>query len=410
MKKIVLIPLILTIVVVGSLIFLLHVQIWNPSWNPFVSPDKDLSEFIVSPDEDLLEFKLVYEGNFSSDITYFQPWRRRNYFQSCRSANLFGDKQDYLIVDINIIKNIIEKRSASSYFEIFQFTDNEWKSFYKIPLADTDLNITTWTTGDLDKDGKDEIIIFVNETIKRYEWDGEQFKMTIYEFPYLVDDVLVGDIDNDNLNELVLFYYEDPKCDRNEPPECRYHLGVAKYDYDNEKISLFWTDNGKFGYLHSHVIPPDNLICIADVGNVGHNQLLVAEAQSDVSPTRYNLLSWEEKELKLLKSFRILNRTIITERQVEEWEGRASFLIGKLIPIEVKGKRMFLAGEESSGKTTTVLIETEDNELRVIKRIFDHSGWARPNKVFWMDIDGKGKGVLQLIMDKDEIKYMFYRY
>ena len=44
MKKIILIPLVSGIVVIVGIVSSLYTQVWNPSWNPFVSPDKILSE------------------------------------------------------------------------------------------------------------------------------------------------------------------------------------------------------------------------------------------------------------------------------------------------------------------------------------------------------------------------------
>jgi len=338
--------------------------------------------------KNLSEFTLIYEGCLptSIDYKYFKP------------ANLLGKEHEFIVVKHNF------------YFEVFQFTGEQWKSFYEIPfMEESSINakITksiAWTIGDLNNNGKDEIVICIDRTIKRFEWNGNQFKKTVYEFPYLTDDILIGDINNDNLNELVLLCYETSLS--SEEPGCKYYLCNAKLN--KKGLHLLWTDGGKLGYVKSNVIPSDHLVCIADMENTGSNQLIVAEGQSDVSPTRYNLLIWEKDELKLLKSFIVSKGTMITTGHIEA----APFLIDDLIPIKVKSQTMFIASMVYPHvKCKQVLLRIENNNLSIIDTIFDHSGWSFPNRVYWINIDGKGKGLLRVTkLRSGESKYVFYRF
>jgi len=336
--------------------------------------------------KNLSKFTLIYEGYLPTSIDYkpFKP------------ANLLGKEHEFIVVKHN------------SYFELFQFTGDNWKSFYKIPFMEGSsrnakiIESIAWTIGDLNNNGKDEIIICIDRTIKRYEWNGEQFKEMAHKFPYLTDDILIGDINNDNFNELVLFCYEKSLISAS----CEYYLCIAKLN--KERLCLLWLDKGKLGYVKSNVIPSDNLVCIADIENIGYNQLLVAEGQSDVSPTRYNLLIWDKDKLKFIKSFIVSKGTIITKGHIEA----VPFLIGGLNPIKIEGKTMLLASMVyPHAKFKQVIVKIENNKLSISKAIFDHRGWYFPNGVYWINLDGRGKGILEVIKLKSgKIKYLFYRF
>ena len=331
----------------------------------------------------LPDFVLTHEGYFPPSVNYKQ----------FKPANLFNKQQECIVVKDN------------SYFEIFRFTIGGWKSFHKIPIAgpssDTNVVVTAWTVGDLNDDGRDEIIVCINRSIRQYEWDGKRFQKKRYEFPYLADGILIGDVDNDGSNELVSFCYEhrpDP-----EDPGCKYYVYIAKPDKD--RINTLWTDKGKLGYVKSNIIPSDNLVCIADIMNMGYNQLLVAKGQSDVSPTGYELLVWGGNELKLLKSFIVAKGTIVTKGHIEA----TPFLIGHVSPMKIHGKTMF-SGSMVYPEFKQVLLKIENNRLTVIQEIFEHSGWVLPNRAYWMNIDGKGKGVLGTMeLRNGRTKYVFYR-
>jgi hypothetical protein len=342
---------------------------------------------VIHTVKNLPEFTLIHEGYLPAviDDQHFTP------------ANLLGKQQEFIVVKQN------------AYFEVFQFTGNSWKSFYEIPFGEGNSKNAkigksiAWTIGDLNNNGKDEIIICIERTIKKYEWNGVQFKEMVYKFPYLTEDILIGDVNNDNLNDLVLFCYERPL--NSEERGCKYYLCIAKLE--KGRLSLLWTDKGKLGYVKSNVIPSDNLVCIADVENIGANQLVVAKGQSDVSPTKYNLLSWDKDELKFIKSLIISPEgDIITKGDI----GAASFSIGDLKPIKIAGKIMLLVPMVDNNKFRQVIVKRENNGVIISKPIFEHSGWRFPNRIYWINLDGRGKGILRVInLGSGEVKYMFYR-
>ena len=53
------------------------------------------------------------------------------------------------------------------------------------------------------------------------------------------------------------------------------------------------------------MVPPARMICIADIENKGHNQLIITGGQSDVSPTGYALFNWVSGNLEKMKAFSI---------------------------------------------------------------------------------------------------------
>lgn len=225
----------------------------------------------------------------------------------------------------------------------------------------------------------------------------------MYELPCFIDDIVVGDVDNDSLNELVLFCYENPL--RREDPGCRYHLCIAHLNESGLNIS--WTDKGETGYVKSNIIPSDNLVCIADVANVGYNQLVVAEGQSDVSPTRYHLLTWNEGELRLTESFIVSRGTIVTEGHIEVFP----WMMDDFRPMKMDEQTLLLGCMADSGaELEEVVVRIAHGNLKILEEISFHEGYVLPNRFCWINVEGKGKGALgvtHLMSGKN--KYVFYR-
>lgn len=343
---------------------------------------------LLANNKSLSKFNLVYEGLLPV---------KNDEIIDCKVANLFGEQYDSLIV------------KSYTYFEIYSFQSNNWIKTNKIIFLNKKSDVNNrnipWTIGDLNKNGKDEIIVCIDKIIKKYEWDENRFKETIYKSNYYTDFILTGDINNDAIDELVLFCYE--KILEKDDTGCKYFLCIARFDKDN--INNIWMDKGNLGFYKSELIPSDSLICIADIGNVGRNQLLIADGQSDVSLTKYNLLIWDNDRMKFVEPFFIIKGSKVKN----DIPFSETFLIGDIIPIKIRGETSFLGVYNSFG-FEEILFKIKNNKFNIIEKIFKHDeGWSLPEMVCYMDIDGKGKGILrimQVIIDKkDIIKYKFYR-
>ncbi len=309
------------------------------------------------------------------------------------AADLLGSKHECVIIE------------SDGHLLIYQYREAIWDSLGQLRLVPEGSTVreAAWTVGDLDDDGRDEIIVCTARTIRHYRWTHNQFSETSYELAYFVDDILVGDVDNDSLNELVLFCYENPL--RREDPGCRYHLCIAHLHESGLNIS--WTDKGELGYVKSNVIPSDNLVCIGDIENAGHSKLVVAEGQSDLSPTRYNLLIWNEGGLRLTKSFIVAKGTVVTEEHIEI----PPWMTDDFRPMEIGQETLLLGSMVHSGaRLEEVVGRIVDGNLEILEGISFHEGSVLPNRFCWINADGKGKGVLGIPHVRNgENKYVFYR-
>gem|GEM_PF-1632753 len=344
---------------------------------------KDASDFYGELEAAELWFDLVYEGRFPTCGLC-----------SClKAADLLGNKEEQTVVE------------CGGRLGIYQFTGADWDTLKELEFSgDDSTDQVAWSVGDLNDNGRDEVAVSVDRTIKLYEWVDNQVSEVTHRFPYLIDDILIGDANDDNSNELVLFCYQSPL--RSEDTGCQYHLCIA--DLDSQHLHVSWTDKGRLGYIKSNVIPSDHLVCIADIENVGHNQLVVAEGQSDMSPTRYHLLSWDEDELKPVKSFIISKGTMVTEGHIEA----PPWMIGDFHPIRMGGETVILASMVHSGaQFKEVVAKVERGNFTILSELPRPDDWISPNRLLcWIDIDGKGKGILGVARSgHGRNSYVFYR-
>jgi hypothetical protein len=171
---------------------------------------------------------------------------------------------------------------------------------------------------------------------------------------------------------------------------------------------VVWNDSGRLGYRKMTIVPPDWLVCIGDVESQGSNQLVVAINQSDMSPTRYHLLTWSGTDLSLLDSF-VISRGVFTRERVEHSEGGCPAVIGELVPVEPNGAPAVLAHLDNPSNevmTREIVMTILDDKLSVLDTVPLLEGHNWPSLMFWTDPDGKGNGVLQTL---DGVSYRFYR-
>jgi len=351
------------------------------------------------------EFSKVYEGALGVNM------ESRNV--KIRIANLSVDEKDNIVV------------KSDSAFTILKFNGEDWEFIYKIDINTNESDIKVWTTGDLDNDKKDEIIIFKGKNIVIYNLTEQDFIKSTHDFPYYVESALVGDIDNDNLNELLLFCCEEASS--YERFGCKYYLCVVKYD--GQKINIFWSDSQRLRFEDSGIVPPDKLVCIADIENKGNNQLVVTGGQSDVSPTNYGLLNWVNGGLERTKSFSVSKGAIRTGNSAKDKPMRKNrkksreekfereeihpFLIGGLKATLIDGKTILLGTMvDKDYKRIPAIIEIKENNIKIENLTYiETHGWYPLNMLLWANIDGYGRGILRINKrhNSNIAKFKFYR-
>ena len=261
------------------------------------------------------------------------------------------------------------------------------------PVSFPDSGDTTisWTTGDIDGSGQDEIVAFRDRTILVYRWNGTKFALSRYAFPYLVDDAIIGDVNNDGHNELVVLGYD--------PKGYIYNLCVVRLQ--GRRAAIVFNDSGRFGFVKFTIVPPDWLVCIADLVGDGTNQLVAAEEQSDMGPTHYSILKWASGKLVLVHKGEFAG------------ENRAVFpaLFKDLIPVKLTGVPMLVATELGGiSGVRHLLVRMKQDTYLAADTVFQDSGNVGPDEAFWLNIDGRGKGVLQVMMPTSgQAEYRFYR-
>jgi hypothetical protein len=299
------------------------------------------------------------------------------------AGNLLNDGRDLLAFE-----------DGSGFLLLRLGEDTAWKqvAHLTLPYSPDSMNPGCWTIADINDDSQDELVACTGHRLVVFRWNGKEFDESSHAFPYLVDGIVAGDLGGDSLTRLALFAYDsEPK----EPAGCLYDLCVVKFS-DNAP-GIIWNDSGASGYVKATVVPPDWLICVGDIMNLGSNQLAIAIRQSDMSPTRYHLLNWSDGALSLLDSF-VISRGAFTRDNVEHNEkGGFPAIIGDLTAVECDKITAVLAHEFDPARE--VLFAIRNDSFEILDDIAETEGRVWPNRTFWMDPDGKGKGVLQIVDD-----------
>jgi hypothetical protein len=314
-----------------------------------------------------------------------------------KSAHFREDNKECLVV-----------RDSTGY-RTFVFDAGVWKLGDTIPFESTGdtFPVSAWTVGDINNDSRDEIVSVAGHTFITYSWNGKSFIPKKQRLPYFVDDIVVGDIDHDGHNELVMLTYTRPFAD------------TFQWDFYNVVIGRYtaagflqlWDDNRELKIARCGPVPSDHLVCIADVMSVGHNQLLCAGGQSDVSATIYLVFEWSGKGLARVNQFVVEDGKLILNPSADDprdYEHGSS--IGNWIPAETGGENVFLIpwfDDRGGLEKADVLARISEGRLEAADTLPRPAG---PDfNTFWIDPDGRGKGVLDLPDDIDTDSFRFYR-
>ncbi|MBI4720621.1 MAG: hypothetical protein HY770_05280 [Chitinivibrionia bacterium] len=84
---------------------------------------------------------------------------------------------------------------------------------------------------------------------------------------------------------------------------------VGVFRFRGNDIEMIYDDTKDVRIGINEIIPPDKLVCISDYANSGEQRLVVADAQSDVSPTMFRAYRWDDANhrFQLKEYFEILN-------------------------------------------------------------------------------------------------------
>lgn len=347
-------------------------------------PIKVFTKHVISSEDEVIDpdTGYIYQGIWSDSLDPFaiKPLRLNGFDRECVVT------------------------TSNNHLEVIQFIGDTWQYISRIPFSLSHYDYYggySWTTGDLDKDGTDEIITCHDSLVSQYKWNGKNFLAQTAVFPYLIEQVRIGDINNDGDNELVFFCGESLPHDRIGYP---YHFCIAKWK--DSRLNMIWDDNTKLDYGVSNM--PDFLILIADVVNTGFNQLLLSRSQSDVSPTEYNLLLWnsEKRNLEFNKSFRITNQIVPGDSYISS----LPFISGRL-DYFTKGDTTFLSGMMFSAGEKYLeycynILKIEKDSLVQVLPIFHNL----TSSTCFIDLDGKGIGIFLIWRELPSTTNMFRFY
>ena len=108
---------------------------------------------------------------------------------------------------------------------------------------------TDWVVGDINGDGKDEIITFMEDQMIVYLWTGQgidDLKQNILLAPYSSPfSWVIGDIDGDGLAEVIQFYDSNGRMGIN-VYGWSATLGTMTLDYSSSDLGQGWGNNGIF--------------------------------------------------------------------------------------------------------------------------------------------------------------------
>lgn len=349
-----------------------------------------LIQFIVSMlfAEEHIKFNLINEGKLP------QHFNRAEY----KALDIFGNNTNYFITITN------------NFLIIYRFINNEMILFKKINISNSiNESRQIWTVGDLNNNSKDEIIICKDRSIFLYEFENNQLIQKEYSYKDSIHSIIVGDINNDNNNELVLFTQKKHSGDDiNEPLQYNLSLNIAKI-MDDEILTM-WSDKYQYGYFDTGIIPPPKLICISNIKNKKYNNLFISKPQSDVRATVYKTYRWENTQLIKDNNFiieysrtndKIKSSSLKFEPNVmSKYENY--YIVGYLEPIIIKNEVLFFASvgfflhNKKGFRMHKGFFKVANNNVKILSKTFSTS-----DKLFFLKSDNIYSNNLILLLDRN---------
>lgn len=173
--------------------------------------------------------------------------------------------------------------------KVFEIKDKQAKLIWTGPKLNKLENAMTY--GNLFGDNSKAFYVVYKNRIEQYKYNGKKFLKQEFKLPvlYTPKQAKIGDIDNDGKNELVVFV-----SDKEGRFTSSEKLSLIIYK-TNEKSELTVAYFGTFSYKGGQ--NPDTLVCIDDIYNTGQNKLVIKLGKSDVGPSEYKVLSFQNNKL-----------------------------------------------------------------------------------------------------------------
>jgi hypothetical protein len=257
-----------------------------------------------------------------------------------------------------------------------------------------------WTSGDVDSDAGDELLIALDTLLLIYRRVNPIFVPETVALPRPARQLVVGDIDNDGRNEIIAC------CDtttngrwREGYPDMKYRVYVCRYV--GRKLEVLWDDQARLGYGEPEM--PDYFWSVADFQNIGHNQLLVTRSQSDVSPTVYDLLEWDGRAKHLRRRTSFLVSDTIVPASSRVWDPYP-YALGRMLPLRTsRGMVLMVEFDDTdtsgSGDDGTVfrqrLLRIKGGTMQTLGDVRYRDYPSCSNYYATIDPDGIGPGVLR---------------
>jgi hypothetical protein len=259
-----------------------------------------------------------------------------------------------------------------------------------------------WTSGDINSDGSDELLIALDTLILVYNRSSKTWVPDTTELPRAVRQMVVGDIDNDGRNELIACCDSTTNGRWQESwPGMKYCVYVCRLV--NKTLQMLWTDEAKLGYGEDEM--PDYFWSVADFQNLGRNQLLVTRSQSDVSPTVYDLLEWSgnDKGLSRHASF-FLSDTVVPASSGES--DIFPYAVGRIQPFSTNSGTLVMVEFSDWDRSDSVdldvalrqrLLRLTGNDVQSFGNVWLQDGPMGSNCDYTtIDPDGAGQGLLRV--------------
>jgi len=252
---------------------------------------------------------------------------------------------------------------------ICEATSGGWKVLQTGPeLVETQ---GEWTSGDLDHDGRSDLVVFKDGKVHIYSWKSSAMKHRVISLPSPLVSGAVGDLNRDGKAELAAFI--PVPVSRGTIP--RYALAVFKWT--GASLQEIWRGKPAF---HGWDGGADIILGIADVKNIGKPKLVIMRGQSDVRPSTYVLFGWNGNALV---------QDGVMKQASWGTPGRGAALVGRL-QFFVMGKKVHFMGNlllaelAVTAVRKTGLAMLSDGAIRIVDIIStsgDFEGgwtWGRP--------------------------------
>ncbi|OGS27051.1 MAG: hypothetical protein A2297_10295 [Elusimicrobia bacterium RIFOXYB2_FULL_48_7] len=361
---------------------------------------------VCSPDaRELISKKPLYGGALTEQA------RSVTALADIRTADLYGDKREF-IVDY-----------SSNSFKLVRFSIGESSGQLKVEGEITTANRTRllkeyrifcWGAADTDNNGKDEILLFYNGILKKYEWDGAKFGETEIEFPEVIDSFITGDINNDKINEIAAFSYFKGDIEKSQ----EFKANFCIWNVSGGKAEKLWEDNKQLEYKNNSFIPPDRLNCISDIDNDGITELIADRGQMGATPTVYDFYVWKSTGLvfagaKVFSKNKIYGSNEFVKKNLSA-ENKVPYLIGPFTVIRENRRNKIVAWcmDSAAGRPKAVAVSAGKTGFKIEKTLFSNPGDMPPPAVSWINFDGKGRGILVISpgdRKRTKITWSFYR-